>query len=92
MGYSGQTRAAAILAVAAAAFYLLEMRPAAPGQSTASLSVRVMVVAPSCSARQTCVKSSAALPASRAEEAHPTPPVAVWEEEQNGRQIRTVVY
>lgn len=62
------------------------------GQATGTLSVRVVVVAPSCPEGDSCAGASAAIAAPDGAGSPDTAPVAVRDEREGDRIVRTVIY
>jgi hypothetical protein len=88
------SRAGAAATVAAGLVLVLAqgIHALAAGQATGALSVRVVVVAPSCPAGDGCAGASAAIAAPDVAGSPDTAPVAVRDEREGDHIVRTVIY
>lgn len=84
-------RASATMA-AALAFVAAAGASAGAGSTTGTLSLRVVVISPPCPTGARCSNASAGIAAPRTAQSAESAPVAVSEERQGDRIVRTVIY
>jgi hypothetical protein len=85
-------RASAATIAAAVAFGIAGGPLAGAGSATGTLSLRVVVVNPTCGTGPGCTNPSAGILAPRTAQAAASAPVAVSEQRQGDQIVRTVIY